>query len=166
MSSNDVTVLALDRDNTTQLGEGKLAVIDNQIDTTTGTVKLRALFQNENESLFPNQFVNVKLLVDTISDATIAPAAAVLVGAPGPYVYIANPDATVSARPVKLGPEDGDRVAIREGLAPGDKVVVDGVDRLRDGVKIRVRGSDDSHPANGVKNGREGDAAHRQREQK
>jgi multidrug efflux system membrane fusion protein len=131
-------VLAYDRSNSTQLATGTLTTIDNQIDTTTGTVKLRATFANEDETLFPNQFVNIKLVVDTLRDATIAPSAAVQIGAPGPFVYIANQNGTVSVRPVKLGPSEGERVAVLEGLAPGDKVVVDGLDRLRDGAKIKI----------------------------
>jgi membrane fusion protein, multidrug efflux system len=131
-------VLAYDRSNTTQLATGTLTTVDNQIDITTGTVRLRATFANEDETLFPNQFVNIKLVVDTLHDATIAPSASVQIGAPGPFVYVANPNATVSVRPVKLGPSEGERVAVLEGLAPGDNVVVDGVDRLRDGAKIRI----------------------------
>jgi multidrug efflux system membrane fusion protein len=131
-------VLAFNRNSTTQLATGKLDTLDNQIDTTTGTVKLRASFANDDEALFPNQFVNTKLIVDTLRGVTIAPAAAVQIGAPGNYVYLANDDATVAVRLVKLGARDGQNVAVLEGLTPGDKVVVDGVDRLRDGAKIRV----------------------------
>ena len=131
-------VLAFNRNSTTQLATGKLETLDNQIDTTTGTVKLRAVFANEDEALFPNQFVNVKLIVDTLRGVAIAPAAAVQIGAPGNYVYVASEEAMVAVRPVKLGARDGQSVAVLEGLAPGDKVVVDGVDRLRDGAKIRV----------------------------
>jgi membrane fusion protein, multidrug efflux system len=136
----DLPVLAFDRSSTTQLATGKLETIDNQIDPTTGTVKLRAIFANDDEALFPNQFVNTKLVVDTLRGATIAPAAAVQIGAPGNYVYVANDNATVAVRSVKLGPRDGQNVTVLQGLAPGEKVVVDGVDRLRDGAKIRVPG--------------------------
>jgi membrane fusion protein, multidrug efflux system len=101
-------------------------------------VRLRATFANDDESLFPNQFVNIKLVVDTLRDATLVPSAAIQIGAPGPYVYMANADSTVSVRPIKTGPSGGERVVVVEGLAPGDNVVVDGVDRLRDGAKIRV----------------------------
>jgi membrane fusion protein, multidrug efflux system len=131
-------VLAFDRSGTTQLATGVLATIDNQIDTTTGTVKLRATFPNKDETLFPNQFVNVKLVVDTLHDAATVPSAGVQIGTPGTYVYFANPDGTVSVRPVKLGPSNGQRATVLEGLSPGDKVVVDGIDRLRDGAKIRL----------------------------
>jgi len=133
-----LSVLAFNRSNTTQLAAGALTTLDNQIDVTTGTVRLRATFPNDDESLFPNQFVNIKLVVDTLRDATLVPSAAIQIGAPGPYVYVANADSTVSVRPIKVGPSGGERVAVLEGLTPGDNVVVDGVDRLRDGAKIRV----------------------------
>jgi membrane fusion protein, multidrug efflux system len=131
-------VLAFNRNSSKQLATGSLTTIDNQIDITTGTVKLRATFPNEDETLFPNQFVNVRLLVDTLHDSALVPSAAVQIGAPGPYVYVANSDATVAVRAIKVGPSNGENVAVLDGLAPGDKVVVDGVDRLRDGAKIRV----------------------------
>jgi membrane fusion protein, multidrug efflux system len=159
-------VLAYNRSSTTQLATGTLATVDNQIDTTTGTVKLRAAFPNEDESLFPNQFVNVKLVVDTLHDATIVPSAAIQIGAPGPYVYLANADATVSVRPIKLGPSDGERVAVLEGLTPGDEAVVDGVDRLRDGAKIRVPDAAGFNPDQAGKSGRDGEPRAHQRGQK
>ena len=137
-SGTALPVLAYDRSGSTLLATGTLSTIDNQIDTTTGTVKLRANFSNDQETLFPNQFVNVKLVVETLHDATVIPSAAVQIGSPGPYVYLANPDDTVSMRPVKLGPKDGERVAVLEGLSQGDNVVTDGVDRLKDGAKIKV----------------------------
>lgn len=137
-SGTALPVLAYDRSGTTLLATGTLATVDNQIDTSTGTVKLRANFPNDDETLFPNQFVNVKLVVETLHDATVIASAAVQIGSPGPYVYLANPDDTVSMRPVKLGPNDGERVAVLEGLSQGDNVVTDGVDRLKDGAKIKV----------------------------
>jgi multidrug efflux system membrane fusion protein len=154
-----LAVLAFNRSGTAQLATGNLTTIDNQIDTTTGTVKLRATFPNEDETLFPNQFVNVKLVVDILHDATIVPTAGVQIGTPGTFVYFANPDATVSVRPVKLGPSDGQRVTVLEGLAPGDKVVVDGVDRLRDGAKIRVPEAASPNSDKTGKAGRSGDAS-------
>ncbi len=129
---------AWDRAMATKLATGKLTTVDNQIDTSTGTVKLRAQFDNADGLLFPNQFVNTRLLVDTIHDAVIVPAAAIQRGAPGTFVYLVKGDSTVTVRPVKLGPGDGDRVAIRDGLAAGDAVVVDGADKLRDGAKVAV----------------------------
>ena len=132
-------VTVYDRGQTTKLATGQLLAMDSQIDTTTGTVKFKAQFDNEDEGLFPNQFVNAALLVDVLHDATVAPTAAILRGAPGTFVYVINSDDTVTARPVKLGPTDGDRVAVISGLAAGDRVVIDGADKLRDGSKVALR---------------------------
>ncbi len=131
-------VTAFDRSNTTELATGTLATVDNQIDTTTGTVKLRASFANTDESLFPNQFVNASLLVDTLHDAVLVPNPAVQRGAPGTYVYIVTPESTVTVRPIKLGPTDGTRTAVLSGLTAGERVVIDGTDRLREGAKVSV----------------------------
>jgi multidrug efflux system membrane fusion protein len=131
-------VSAWDRSNTTQLATGTLETIDNVVDVTTGTFKLRATFANTDEALFPQQFVNARLLVDTLKGTTLVPNAAIQTGAPGTYVYLINPDSTVSVRPVKAGPTDGTHTAILSGLNPGDNVVVDGADRLRDGMKVVV----------------------------
>ena len=133
-----LTATAFDRTDSTRLAQGTLATIDNQIDTSTGTLKLRATFANADEELFPNQFVNVHLLVNTLHNATLAPVAAVQTGTPGSYVYIVNDDNTVSVRTVQTGPTDGEHVAITSGLSPGEKVVVDGVDRLRDGATVTI----------------------------
>ncbi|HEX3498578.1 MAG TPA: MdtA/MuxA family multidrug efflux RND transporter periplasmic adaptor subunit [Stellaceae bacterium] len=130
---------AYDRSRTTKLATGQLSTVDNQVDTSTGTVKLRAQFDNAGFELFPNQFVNVHLTVDTLNDTTIVASSAVQRGAAGSYVYLINPDDTVTVRPVKLGPTNGERVAVASGLAPGDQVVVDGADKLRDGAKISRR---------------------------
>ena len=129
---------AYDRTGATQLAVGKLDTIDNQIDTTTGTVKLRAIFDNPDESLFPNQFVNIKLLVDTLHDTVLVPTSAIQRGAPGTFVYLVKPNDTVAVQKVKLGPGDGQRVAILSGLQTGDQVVDDGADRLKDGAKISI----------------------------
>jgi multidrug efflux system membrane fusion protein len=131
-------VTAYDRTGNTELGKGRLETVDNQIDTTTGTVKLRAIFDNEQELLFPNQFVNVQLLVSTLKDADIVPTAAIQHGAPGAFVYVVKPDQTVAVQTVKLGPGDGRNIAVLEGLQPGEKVVIDGSDRLRDGAKVTL----------------------------
>src|SRR5215831_14226914 len=136
-------VTAFDRSGATKLAAGTLKTLDNQIDTTTGTLKLRAEFANEDDSLFPNQFVNVQLLIDTLHDATVVPTSAIQRGAPGTFVYLVNAD-TVTVRPVTLGPASGERVAIQEGLAPGDRVVVDGADKLRNGARVALRGADGS----------------------
>jgi multidrug efflux system membrane fusion protein len=116
----------------------RLETVDNQIDTTTGTVKLRAIFDNEQEILFPNQFVNVQLLVDTLRDTVIVPVSAVQHGAPGAFVYVVKPDQTAAVQQVKLGPGDGQQIAILSGLQPGEGVVFDGADRLRGGAKVTV----------------------------
>src|SRR5271167_1638096 len=129
---------AYDRTGTTELGKGHLETVDNQIDTTTGTVKLRAIFENEQEILFPNQFVNVQLLVNTLHDTDIVPTAAIQHGAPGAFVYVVKPDQTAAVQQVKLGPGDGQHIAVLDGLQPGEKVVVDGSDRLRDGAKVTL----------------------------
>jgi multidrug efflux system membrane fusion protein len=135
----ELPVTVFDRSGTNQLDSGALTTLDNQIDQTTGTVKLRAQFPNADETLYPNQFVNVRLLVDVIHDAVVMPSSAVQRGAPGAFVYLVNPDNTVSVRPVELGPVDGERVVVRKGLALSDRVVVDGADKLRDGIRINVR---------------------------
>ena len=129
---------AYGRDGKTLLGTGRLASVDNLIDTTTGTVKLKAQFANRELTLFPNQFVNVKLRLETIADALTIPTAAVQRGAPGNYVYLVQADDTVSLRVPKLGITEGDRVQVLEGLAKGDRIVVDGTDKLRDGAKVKV----------------------------
>ena len=129
---------AYDRTGTTQLAVGKLETIDNQIDPTTGTVKLRAIFDNADESLFPNQFVNIKLLVTTLHNVALVPTAAIQRGAPGTFVYLVKPNDTVAVHTVKLGPGDGQHVAVLSGLQAGDQVVDDGADRLKDGAKITV----------------------------
>jgi membrane fusion protein, multidrug efflux system len=138
-------VTAYDRSNTTELATGTLTAVDSEIDTTTGTVKLRAQFDNADEALFPNQFVNTRLLVDVLKDATVIPTAAVQRGAPGTFVYLIKPDNTVSVQTVKLGPEDNGRIAVQSGLSVGDQVVVDGSDKLREGAKITLR-----QPSNGA----------------
>ena len=131
-------VTAYDRTGTTELGKGRLETVDNQIDTTTGTVKLRAIFDNEQEILFPNQFVNVQLLVNTMKGVGIVPTAAIQHGAPGAFVYVVKPDQTAAVKQVKLGPSDGQHIAVLDGLQPGEQVVVDGSDRLREGAKVTL----------------------------
>jgi multidrug efflux system membrane fusion protein len=130
---------ALDRGGANKIADGTLQTFDSQIDPTTGTIKLRAIFPNETKTLFPNQFVNVRLLLDTHKDVTTMSTAGIQRGVPGTFVYLVNADSTVSVRPVKLGVTDGDRVEILSGLNPGDRVVIDGADKLRDGAKINLR---------------------------
>ena len=129
---------AWDRSQTVKVAAGKLATVDNVVDPTTGTVKLRAMFDNTDNKLFPSQFVNIRLLVDTLDNQTVVPVAAIQRGAGGTFVFIVNTDKTVNQRSVKLGVQDGNNVAVLDGLKPGDTVVVDGADRLRDGSDIVI----------------------------
>jgi len=131
-------VTAYDRANVKQLATGRVLALDSQIDTTTGTVKVRAQFDNSDYALFPNQFVNAQLLVKTLHDAITVPTAAIQRGAPGTYVYVINADDTVSVRPIKIGPTDGPMAAVSSGLSAGERVVVDGTDRLRDGAHVTI----------------------------
>ena len=131
-------VEAWDRDLKTRLAEGRLLAVDSLIDSATGTVKLKAEYANRDGALFPNQFVNVRLLLDTLAGVVAVPTAAVQQGAKGSYVYRLGADGTVAAVPVKLGPADGPLAAVEAGLAAGDKVVVDGLDKLKDGAKVEA----------------------------
>jgi multidrug efflux system membrane fusion protein len=140
-----LSVGAFDRTNATKIAAGKLLTIDNSIDVTTGTVKLRAQFDNTDDALFPNQFVNILLLVDVLHDQVIMPNAAVRRGAPNgvttTFVYVVNADRTVSVRPVTLGVVDGEKVAVAAGLKPGEIVVTEGADRLREGAQVTLPAS-------------------------
>jgi multidrug efflux system membrane fusion protein len=139
-----VPVTAYDRAGTTQLAAGALEAIDNQIDLTTGTVKLRAIFNNEEARLFPNQFVNVQILVESLHDVNVIPSAAIQHGAGGDVVYVVRRDDTVAARTVRLGAGDGQRTMVTSGLETGDNVVVDGADRLHEGAKVAIVASTDN----------------------
>jgi membrane fusion protein, multidrug efflux system len=135
-------VVAFDRDNVTKLATGTLVTVDNQIDQTTGTSKLKAVFDNSDFALFPNQFVNVQLLLDTERNEIIAPSAAIQRGPQGTFVYLVkdvNGQKKVSVVPVTIGNSEGSRIVVKEGLAPGDVVVVDGGDKLVDGTPVDVR---------------------------
>jgi len=132
-------VTIFDRNNTHQLATGVLDTIDNQIDTATGTVKLRASFANADESLFPNQFVNARVLVDTLTGVTLVPNAAVQRGAPGTFVYVVKPNKTVSVAPIKIGPSDALDTTVVSGLSPGQLLVTDGADRLSEGARVIVQ---------------------------
>src|ERR1700752_716073 len=145
-AGSTLIVTAYDRANLRQLAVGKVAAIDSQIDTTTGTVKVKAQFDNENNTLFPNQFVNVRLLVQTLQNAVTVPTSAIQRGAPGTYVYVINADNTVSVRQVSTGPVDRNITAMNSGLSAGERVVSYGTDRLRDGVKVLVVGESGSPP--------------------
>jgi multidrug efflux system membrane fusion protein len=137
-------VTALTSDNSKKLGTGMLYALSNQMTTSTGTVTARAAFPNDDEALFPNEFVNVQLLVDTLTRAVLVPTSAVLTGAPGNYVYLVNENDTVSVHKVTPGPGDGANTAILNGLSAGDAVVIDGTDRLSDGAKIKAATSAES----------------------
>jgi multidrug efflux system membrane fusion protein len=140
-----LTVAAFDRTNATKIADGKLLTADNSIDVTTGTIKMRAQFDNADGALFPNQFVNVQLLVDVLHDQVIMPNAAVRRGAPNgvttTFVYLVNADRSVSVRPVTLGVVDGENVAVTAGLKPGEIVVTEGGDRLREGAQVLLPNS-------------------------
>ena len=152
----ELPTAALDRSGATTLAEGKLSTFDSQIDQTTGTIKLRALFPNDQRTLFPNQFVNIRLLVDSHKDVITMSTAGIQRGVPGTFAYLINPEtSTVSVRPIQLGVTDGDRVEVLSGLSPGDRVVIDGADKLRDGAKVVLRdavSNSQAAPASGQTN--------------
>src|ERR1700712_1161771 len=131
-------VTAYSSDNSREIATGTLYAVSNQMATSTGTITLRATFANDDEALFPSEFVNVKLLVDTLQNAVLVPTPAVQTGAPGDYVYLVNANNTVSVHKVTLGPSDGRNTVITSGLAAGNTVVTDGTDRLSDGLKIQA----------------------------
>ncbi len=137
-SGAKLPVQAWNRGDTKELAVGVLSSIDNQIDITTGTLKFKALFENRDQALFPNQFVNVRLLADTLKDVVLAPTAAIQYGTNGSFVYALDGDKKVKIRSVKVGATDGDITVIEDGLAPGDRVVLEGTDRLRDGGAVEV----------------------------
>jgi len=138
MRAGRLEVDAYDRDLKKKIAVGTLLTIDNQIDQSTGTIKLKAEFANAGNALFPNQFVNARLLVDTIHDAIVVPTAAVQTGPRSKFVYVVKPDNTVDARDVAVRLTEGDDTAIGSGVAAGDLVVTDGVDKLQQGTKVAV----------------------------
>jgi len=156
---------AYDRGGKTKLATGFLLTVDNQIDAATGTVKLKAQFANDVYHLFPNQFVNVRMLLEVKRNATIIPTAAIQRGTQGTFVYVIQADNTVTIRVIKLGPTEGELAAVDGGLTAGEQVVVDGSDKLREGAKVELAGKDGaaapaegSHPKHGGKRRRDGDA--------
>jgi multidrug efflux system membrane fusion protein len=172
-SGTALTVEAYDRTDSAKLADGKLLTVDNQIDVTTGTVKLRAQFDNTAGLLFPNQFVNIQLLEDLLQNQIVIPNSAVRRGAPngvvGTFVYVVNADRTVAVRPVTLGVVDGERVAITKGLNLGELVVTDGGDRLRDGAAVTLPNATPppgaaAHPPGGTRSGTPG--SHKRQHQK
>ncbi len=142
-----LAVDAYDRADTRRIATGKLETLDNQIDVTTGTLKLKARFDNADDALFPNQFVNVRLHVLTRKDVTAIPTAAVQQGSAGAFVFLVQDDNTIAVRQVKLGAINSGMVAVNEGLKPGDRVVTEGTDRLRAGAKVEILGGAEVIPA-------------------
>lgn len=143
-------VEAFDREQKTRLGTGHLLTADNQIDPTTGTVRLRAEFPNQDNELFPNQFVNARLLLETRRGATVVPTAAIQRSPAGPFVYVVGSEQKVAVRQVKVGPLEKDTAAIDEGLSPGEVVVLEGAEKLREGSKVdaKMLGAEDSQKGN------------------
>ena len=151
----ELPAMAFDRSGANKIADGTLQTFDSQIDPTTGTIKLRAQFPNDTRTLYPNQFVNVRLLLDTHKDVTTMSTAGIQRGVPGTFVYLINADNTVSVRPIQLGITDGDHVEVRSGLVPGDRIVIDGADKLREGGKIVIR-SETAAPAPAAPDAKQG----------
>ncbi|MEY3671244.1 MAG: MdtA/MuxA family multidrug efflux transporter periplasmic adaptor subunit [Pseudomonadota bacterium] len=141
LTGQTLAVDAYDRADMNRLAQGKLLSIDNQIDVATGTVKLKAEFANQTDALFPNQFVNVRMKVRTLQNALTIPAASVQQGNRGAFVYVVEADDTAAVKPVKIGDRSGERVVVLDGIKVGDRVVLEGTDRLRAGAKVRVIGA-------------------------
>jgi multidrug efflux system membrane fusion protein len=137
-SGATLPVDAYDRSQTFKITSGTMSAVDTVVDPTTGSVKLRALFDNADEKLFPQAFVNVRLLVDTLHNQTVVPVAAIQRGADGSFVFVVTPEKTVTQRDVKTGVQDGNNIQILSGIKAGDTVVVDGADRLRDGADVEI----------------------------
>ena len=141
-----LTVAAFDREQKQLLASGTLQSIDNQIDPTTGTVKLKAVFANTEGALFPNQFVNARILIDTLHNVTLVPNAAIQRSPQSTFVYTVNSDNTVATKNVEIKLTQGDQTAIARGLDPGETVVIDGVDKLQPGTKVAARAADQAQP--------------------
>jgi membrane fusion protein, multidrug efflux system len=162
LTGEEVAVDAYDRGGKNKLATGKLLTFDNQIDTTTGTVKLKAEFPNLDGALFPNQFVNVRMAVETRQDTTLVPTAGIQRGAPGTFVFLVRQDQTVSVTPVKLGAVEGETTEVLSGVEPGNLIVVDGSDKLREGAKIEIidpaaRAAQAAAPPKGARSGKSAD---------
>jgi multidrug efflux system membrane fusion protein len=137
-SGESLLVEAWDRSNQNLIASGKLLSLDNQIDVTTGTIKIKARFDNQDDTLFPNQFVNVRLKVNTLQDAIVIPPAALQMGNEGNFVWVVNSDNKVSKKSVIAGLQDSEKVVVSAGLEAGERVVTDGLDRLTEGAKVEV----------------------------
>ncbi len=164
-AGDTLQVDAYDRAATTKLASGSLASLDNQVDTATGTVKAKAEFVNADEGLFPNQFVNVRLLLDVMKNAIVIPTSALERGASGVFVYVVQDDHTVQVRNIKTGPTEGEKVAVTDGLKVGETVVTSGADRLREGSTVELPGEEPQQPADGQKRPRNADAQNPQKGQ-
>ncbi len=145
-SGASLPIEAYDRTGSQKLAEGKLLAIDNVIDPTTGTFKLKAQFNNDDGLLFANQFVNIKMHLDSLHNATLVATAAIQQGAMGSFVYVVKEDQSVTVQPVKVGPSNADTTAVLDGLKAGQKVVVEGIDKLREGIKVKVLGQNNDPP--------------------
>jgi multidrug efflux system membrane fusion protein len=152
-----ISVDAYDRTGATKVASGILTTIDNTVDPTTGMFKARAVFTNDDEALFPNQFVKIRMLLDVRKGATVVATSAIERGQQGSFVYVVGPDDTVSARTVTLGTTEGERVEVLQGIKLGESVVVDGADRLKDGMAVKPQGP--GGPAAGGKPAAGGDGA-------
>lgn len=161
-AGEQLTVEALDREQKKKLAIGRLLTVDNQIDPNTGTVRLKAVFPNDDSALFPNQFVNARLLLEVKHGVTLIPSAAVQRGAKGTFVYVVKQDQTVAVRPVTVGASQGEDASINSGLSPDEHVVVDGTEKLREGSKVDVRSQGDQ-PVNGDGPPASGDRPQRER---
>jgi multidrug efflux system membrane fusion protein len=159
MKNSTLLVEAYSRDNETKLATGKLQTIDNQIDPTTGTAKLKAVFDNKDDQLWPNQFVNANLLLETRKNSTVLPTAAILRGPQGAFVYLVKADKTVEARIVTLALTQGTTTAVSGGIKPGDTVVTDGQDKLQTGSSIEPRSAVPNNAAGGGSAAASGTAA-------
>lgn len=156
MKGGRLAVEAFDREMKQKLAAGELTTVDNQIDPATGTVKLKATFANSANELFPNQFVNARLLLDVKKDAVIVPSAAIQRNPQGAYAFVLKPDRTVTMRQVKIGITQGGETSILEGLVAGEQVVVDGAERLRDGSTVEVKDREPASKGGGMQGGSKG----------
>ncbi|MFN7835694.1 MAG: MdtA/MuxA family multidrug efflux RND transporter periplasmic adaptor subunit [Burkholderiaceae bacterium] len=137
-AGEEIAVEAWDADNQKQIGRGRLVSTDNQVDVSTGTVRLKAEFANDDDQLFPNQFVNVRLTVETLRDVVLVPAAAVQPGAKGPMVAVVDAEQKVVLKPIRIGPGDGTQTAVLAGVQAGEQIITDGLDKIRAGMKVQV----------------------------
>lgn len=149
MRGRQLPVEAYSRDNNAKLADGVLQTIDNQIDQTTGTIRFKAQFENRDLSLWPNQFVNIRLFLNVRKDALVIPSAAIQKGSQENFVYVVKPDGTAGYRPVQIDFSQGNDSVIRQGLNAGEQIVVDGQDKLQDGTKVAVRTTPGSKPSGG-----------------